>query len=224
MRAAFSGQTWLITGASRGFGAAVSKLLAQNGAHVIALARTVGALEELDDTIATTGGTCTLIPFDLAKTSELEALGPMLAGRFPHLDGWVSCAMQLGGIGPIAHSTPTDYTKLLTLTVTANVQMIRTLDPLLRAAPAAQVVFVTDSMGDKEGPAYWGPYGIAKAALKTLADTYAAEQGTTQIKVHTFDPGIMATSLRFAAYPGEDAHKLPPPDTAAQRLVDRLLA
>lgn len=217
-----SGRTILVTGASRGLGAAVVRAAANAGAHVIALARTTGALEALDDTVRANGrGELTLIPFDLTKLDDLEAMGPILSGRFPKIDGWVSCAAQLGTLGPIAHAKLTDFKKLLDIAVLANVQMIRTLDPLLRAAPAANVVFITDDMTDK-GPAYWGPYATAKAALKCVAETYAAEQGTTKITVHTFDPGPMRTNIRAAALPGEDVNTVPEPDAAAAKIIDLL--
>jgi NAD(P)-dependent dehydrogenase (short-subunit alcohol dehydrogenase family) len=213
-----SGKTILVTGASRGLGAAVALQAAKTGAHVIALARTTGALEELDDQITAAGGKATLIPFDLTKFDDLETLGPLLLGRIPQLDGWVSCAMQSGTLGPVAHSKLVDFRKLFEIAVLANVQMIRSLDPLLRKSPAAHVVFVTDDLANK-GPAYWGPYAVAKTALQKLAETYAAEQGTTNITVHTFDPGIMSTNIRHKHFPGEDAATLPQPEQAALKIL-----
>ena len=205
------GRTALITGASRGIGFETAKTFAKEGAQIIALARTVGGLEELDDAIKADGGLPPiLIPADLTNFDELEALGPSLASRIDKLDIWVANASMLGTMGPIAHCKMTESRKVMDTNVMSNIQMIRTLNPLLLNSDAGRVIFV--SSGAAHGPrAYWGTYSISKAATEQLAAVYAAENETTNINVNTIDPGKIRTNMRAEAYPGEDPQTLPHP-------------
>lgn len=195
------GRIALITGASRGIGAAVARAYAKAGAHVVLLARTSQGLEEVDDSIRREGGTATLIPFDLKKLDELEALGPLLADRFGGLDIFVANAGLLGTLTPLAHGKIKEWQDVMTVNVTANVQLIRTLDPLLRASSAGRAIFVTSGMGS-EPTAYWGAYATSKAALNMLAQIYAAETVKTNLRVNLIRPGIVATAMLAQAYPG----------------------
>lgn len=213
-----AGKTALITGASRGIGAGVAKLLAKQGAHVILLARTVGALEAVDDEIKSFGGKATLMPLDLFKLDELDALGPTLYQHFPKLDIFIGNAAMLGTLAPLGHIKPDEFQRVMDLNVTANYRLIRTLDPLLKAAPNGRVVFVTSGI-TKDLKAYWGEYGVSKAALEALAKIYAAECANTNVKVNILDPGRVRTSMRSQAYPGEDPAIRPHPDDIAHHFL-----
>lgn len=195
------GRHALITGASRGIGAAVAKAYAKAGAHVILLARTTAGLEKIDDEITAAGGKATLIPFDLKKLDELEVLGPMLADRFGKLDILVANAGQLGTLSPLAHAKMKDWSDVLTVNVTANAQLIRTLDPLLRGSDAGRAIFVGGAVGLKPF-AYWGAYAASKAALMMLAQTYAAETSKTELRVNVIAPGATNTEMLAQAFPG----------------------
>ena len=208
----------LVTGASRGIGRATALKLAQQGYHVIALARTVGALEELDDAITKSGGSCTLVPCDLKDLDRLMALGPQLAERFGRLDVFVANAAMLGGLSPLAQTKPDVWGAVWTVNVHANHRLIGTLDPLLRAS-SAQVVLVS-SGAVQSCKAYWGLYAATKSALEAMGKCYAAEVQNAKVKVHIFDPGRVATSMRAEAYPGEDQSKLSSPDEVADRIID----
>lgn len=201
-----AGRVALITGASRGIGAAVAKAYAQAGAHVVLLARTVSDLEAIDDEIKSLGGQATLIPFDLTKLDELEALGPILDNRFGRLDILVGNAGMLGSLTPLAHSKIKEFQKVITTNVTANVQLIRTCDPLLRASDAGRAIFVVSGKA-MSTDAYWGQYAISKAALIALAKTYAAETVTTNVRVNLIRPGVVETAMLSQAYPGGYAGK-----------------
>src|SRR6266853_378999 len=168
------GRIALITGASRGIGAATALALAKAGAHVVAIARTVGGLEELDDAIRAAGGSATLVPLDLKDHEGIARLGAALAERFRRLDVLVGNAGVLGPLSPLGHVEPQAWDEVLAVNVTANWHLIRALDPLLRQAAAGRAVFVTSGVSVKVR-AYWGPYAISKAALEALARTYAAE-------------------------------------------------
>ncbi|USO03891.1 MAG: SDR family NAD(P)-dependent oxidoreductase [Rhodospirillales bacterium] len=206
-----SGKIALVTGASRGIGAAVARAYAGAGAHVVLLARSVGGLEEVDDDIRASGGKATLMPQDLLDMAALERLGPALLERFGGLDIFVGNAGMLGTLGPLADADPKEFQKVMDTNVTANFRLIRTLDPLLRASEAGRAIFV--SSGAAHGMrAYWGAYGISKAALEMLAKTYAAETVKTKIRVNFVDPGAVRTAMRASAYPGEDPLSLPAPE------------
>ena len=194
-----AGKVALITGASRGIGAAAAKLLAKQGAHVILIARTIGGLEAVDDEIKAFGGKATLMPLDLFKLNDLDALGPTLYQHFPKLDIFIGNAAMLGTLAPLGHLKPDEWQKVMDLNVTANFRLIRTLDPLLKAS----------SNG------YWGEYAVSKVALEALAKVYASECANTNVKVNILDPGRVRTAMRAQAYPGEDPAKRPHPDDIA---------
>lgn len=191
----------LVTGASRGIGAAVAKELAAHGAHVILLARTVKGLEETYDSIHAQGGTATIMPFDLSKLDELEALGPTILERFKRLDIWVANAGKLGALTPVSHSKIKDWRDIYTLNVLSNVQMIRTLEPLLKASDAGRAIFVGSGLGINPTP-YFGEYGVSKAAVMFLAQTWAEETKHTNIKVNIVRPGAIDTEMLAEAFPG----------------------
>ena len=217
-----SGRIALVTGASRGIGAAVAKLYARNGAHVILLARTVSGLEAVDDQIRAEGGAATLIPYDLKKTVDLEALGPMIADRFGKLDIWVANAGILGTLTPLAHMKMKEFQDVMTVNVTANLQLIRTLDPLLRASDAGRAIFTVSGKG-LEATAYWGQYAVSKAAVIMMAETYAAECATTNVRVNMVRPGVVETEMLRAAYPGGYPGKTATPDDVAPIFLDLAL-
>lgn len=208
----------LITGASRGIGRATALRFSEAGYHIVALARTVGALEELDDEITKNGGTCTLIPQDLKKTDALESLGPALAEKLGHLDVFIANAGLLGTLGPLAHASPKEVEMIFKVNVLANQALLRTLDPLLRQSDAGRVLTVLTSPGARAGRAYWGVYGATKAALDSFTNAYADEVAETNIKVFGYNPGAVRTKMRAQAMPGEDPNTLPPPEEAAEEI------
>lgn len=214
MTKVLEGKTALVTGASRGIGASVAKELAKQGAHVILIARTIGGLEAVDDEIKKFGGKATLMPLDLFKLADLDALGPTLHQHFPKLDIFVGNAAMLGTLAPLGHIKPDEFQKVMDLNVTANYRLIRTLDPLLKASDNGRVVFVTSGV-TKDFKAYWGEYAVSKAALEALAKVYAAECANTNVKVNILDPGRVRTAMRAQAYPGEDPQSRPHPDDIA---------
>lgn len=200
----------LITGASRGLGRETALQLAKEGHHVLALARTQGALTELDDTIQNeTGKKATLLPFDLnGPAPTFAALGETLFERFGRLDTLILNAATMGPLSPLPHVQEQDWQKVMAVNVTANVRLLRVLEPLLRAAQTPRIVFVTcghASMGD----AFWGPYAASKKALEQLAASYKAETHEAGFDVSVVDPGPMPTRLRRDAFPGEDQTKMP---------------
>ncbi|HFD16080.1 MAG TPA: SDR family NAD(P)-dependent oxidoreductase [Rhodospirillales bacterium] len=212
----------LVTGASRGLGAAVAPLLAREGAHLVLLARTQGGLEETDDRVREAGGRATLLPLDLADGDAVDRLGPSIYRRFGRLDGLVSCAAVLGPLTPVAHLDPDRFHGQLTVNLMAAQRLLRTLDPLLRAAPAGRAVFVTDGIAGTPR-AYWGGYAASKAGLEVLVRCYAAEVRKTPLRVNLFDPGPMATRLRADAFPGEPEGTRPAPAEVAPALLPLLL-
>ncbi len=212
------GRIALITGASRGIGRAVALRFAAEGAHVILLARTTGALEELDDEITAAGGKATLVPFNLAQTDKIDALGPTLYERFGRLDVLVANAAMLGPLSPLTHVKSKDWHAVFDLNVHANWRLIRTLDPLLRKSEAGRAIFVTADAAAK-CTAYWGPYAVTKAAVEALARTYAAEMANTPVRVNLLDPGPVRTGLRAQAFPGEAREGLPAPEDVTEAFV-----
>ena len=215
------GRIALVTGASRGIGAAVAKRYAAEGAHVIAIARSSGGLEKLDDEIKALGGSATLVPLDLMEYDQIDQLGGIIAERFGKLDILVGNAGLLGTLGPVAHAKPKDWDKVMAVNVTANYRLIRSFDPLLRESDAGRALFVTSGVTLREPPkAYWGPYAVSKAALETLVNTYAAEMEKTSVRVNLVDPGIVRTAMRKEAMPGEDASKLPAPESITDLFVE----
>lgn len=206
-----AGKVAVVTGASRGIGASVAVELARNGAHVVLIARTIGGLEAVDDKIKSFGGTATLMPLDLFKLDDLDALGPTLYQHFPKVDIFIGNAGMLGTLAPITHVKPDEFKKVMDLNVMSNYRLLRTLDPLLKASNAGRVVFVTSGV-TQDLKAYWGEYAISKVALEALAKIYAAECANTNVKVNILDPGRVRTAMRAQAYPGEDPAIRPHPD------------
>jgi NAD(P)-dependent dehydrogenase (short-subunit alcohol dehydrogenase family) len=195
------GRVALVTGASRGIGAAAAKELAANGAHVILLARSQKGLEETYDSITDAGGTATIMPFDLTKLDELEALGPTILDRFKRLDIWVANAGKIGTLTPVSHSKIKEWRDIYTVNVLANVQMIRTLEPLLKASDAGRAIFLGSDLGINATP-FFGEYGVSKSAVMLLAKTWAEETKHTNIKINTIVPGAVDTEMLAEAFPG----------------------
>jgi NAD(P)-dependent dehydrogenase (short-subunit alcohol dehydrogenase family) len=213
----------LVTGASRGIGAAAAVELARLGARVVITARTQGGLEETDDAIRAVGGEATILPLDLREGGPVDAIGPTLFQRFGRLDVLVHNAGALGRLTPVAHILPDDWADVVAVNLAAAWRLIRTCDPLLRLAPAGRAVFVTESRA-REPKAYWGAMGATKAGMEHLALTWAQEVATTNVRVNLFDPGVVATRMRSNAFPGEDRTTLPGPDSVAPALAALCLA
>jgi NAD(P)-dependent dehydrogenase (short-subunit alcohol dehydrogenase family) len=208
----------LVTGASRGIGAALALQLAAAGAHVTAVARTVGGLEELDDKIKAAGGSATLVPLDVKDSDGIARLALTLHERYGHLDVLIGNAGILGPLSPLGHIERKDWDNLVAVNITANWQLIRTMDPLLKAAPAGRAVFLTSAVAHM-GRAYWGPYSASKAALEVLVRTYAAESATTHVRANLFSPGPTRTRMYASAFPGIDPMTLPTPEEVAAKIV-----
>jgi NAD(P)-dependent dehydrogenase (short-subunit alcohol dehydrogenase family) len=213
----------LVTGASRGIGAAAAIELARLGARVVITARTQGGLEETDDAIRALGGEATILPLDLKEGGQIDAIGPTLFQRFGRLDILVHNAGALGRLTPVAHILPDDWANVVAVNMAAAWRLIRTCDPLLRQAPAGRAVFVTESRA-REPRAYWGAMGATKAGMEHLVLTWAQEVATTKVRVNLFDPGAVATRMRSDAFPGEDRTTLPTPDAVAPALGALCLA
>ena len=209
----------LVTGASRGIGRAAALGFAEAGAHVVAVARTQGALEELDDEIRARGGDpATLVPLDLKDMEALDRLGAALHERWGKLDVLFGNAGILGDLTPLGHVDPKTWDTLMAVNVTANWRLIRSLDPLLLASDAGRAIFVSSGAAHK-CTAYWGPYSVSKAALEALARTYAAETVETRVRVMLVNPGPLRTRMRASAMPGEDPETLRTPDDLAPHIV-----
>ena len=214
------GRIALVTGASRGIGAAVALRFAQEGAHLILSARTSGALEELDDKIQKiTGEPATLIPLDLTDFEAIDKLGAAVFERFQRLDVLVGNAGQLGILSPLSHIEPKVWDKVIAVNVTANWRLIRTMDPLLRASEAGRAVFVSSGVGRK-ARAYWGAYAVSKAALEMTALIYAAEMEKTNVRVNLINPGPTRTAMRAQAFPGENPDTLKSPEDITEIFVE----
>jgi NAD(P)-dependent dehydrogenase (short-subunit alcohol dehydrogenase family) len=212
----------LVTGASRGLGSAISLMLARAGAHVVATARTVGGLEELDDAIRATGSSATLVPLDIRDYDGLYRLAAALNERHGRLDVLVGNAAVASVPSPLGHIEPKTWDETLAVNVTANWHLIRAMDPLLKSSAAGRAVFVTSGVASS-ARAYWAPYSVSKAALDVLARTYAEETSATPVRVNLFNPGPTRTRMRAMAMPGEDPLTLPTPDDVAEKLLDLCL-
>ncbi len=212
----------LVTGASRGIGYATALALAKAGAHIVAVARTVGGLEELDDAIKAVGASATLVPLDLRDYDGIDRLGLALHERFGRLDVMVGNAGILGPLSPLGHVEAKAWDEVMAVNVTANWRLICAMDQLLKFSDAGRVVFVSSGVAAL-ALAYWGPYAVSKAALEALARTYAAETATTNVRVNLFTPGPMRTRMRAQAMPGEDPMTLETPDRAAEKIVELCL-
>ena len=218
-----SGRIALITGASRGIGAAVAKHFAAEGAHVILTARTTGGLEEIDDAIRAARGQATLVPMDLLEAEKIDQLGVAIAQRFGRLDVLVGNAGRLGALTPMSHIDPAQWDRTMGVNLTANWRLIRILEPLLRLSPAGRAIFVTSGAAHGVHP-YWGAYAISKAALEAMVQTWAGELNKTNLRVNLLDPGILRTRLRAEAYPGEDPQTLKPPEHVTEAFVRLAMA
>jgi len=214
-----AGRVALVTGASRGIGRAVALELARRGAHVVALARTQGALEELDDAIRAAGGEATLVPADIKDFEALDRLGAALHERWGRLDIFVANAGILGPLTPISHCDPDKWEQVFAINVTANQRLLRSLDMLLKASDAGRVVALSSGVAQKVR-AYWGPYAASKAALEAMVRAYAAEtENISAVRAMLVNPGPLRTKMRANAMPGEDPNTLKTPEDLAPKLA-----
>jgi len=217
-----SGKLAVVTGASRGIGAATAEALAGAGAHVILVARTTSALEEVEERIHAAGGTATIAPLDLTDGESIGKLAGAVAERWEKLDILVLNAAMLGSLTPVQDIDPKEYSRLLSLNLLANQALVAAFDPLLRQAERADVIAITSSVG-AEPRAFWGAYGSSKAAVETLLGSYADETARTgRIRIHIVDPGATRTRMRALAFPGEEPETIKPPQVVADALVERL--
>lgn len=208
----------LVTGASRGIGACIALELASAGAHVVAVARTSGGLEELDDRIKAAGGTATLVPLDLQDSDGIARLALALDERYGRLDVLVGNAAILGPLSPLDHVEPKNWDNIFAVNVTANWQLIRCIDPLLKRAAAGRAVFMTSGLAWL-GQAYCGPYAASKAALNTLIQAYAAESASTKVRANLFNPGPTHTRMYMSGWPGVDPTTLFKPEDVAKAVI-----
>jgi NAD(P)-dependent dehydrogenase (short-subunit alcohol dehydrogenase family) len=216
------GKLAVVTGASRGIGAATAKALGAAGAHVILVARTASALEEVEERIHEAGGSATIAPVDLTQGEAIGKLATAVGERWQALDILVLNAATLGSLTPVEHIDAKEYARILTLNVAANQALIAAFDPLLRQADRAEVIAITSSVGH-EPRAFWGAYGSSKAALENLALTYADETARLgKIRVHVIDPGATRTRMRELAFPGEEPADVKPPQVVADFILKRL--
>ncbi|HPF47478.1 MAG: SDR family NAD(P)-dependent oxidoreductase [Alphaproteobacteria bacterium] len=209
----------VVTGASRGIGYATAKALAKEGAHIFAIARTVGSLEALDDDIIKLGGETTLVPLDITDYDALDRMGGIIAKKYGKLDILVGNAGTLGDITPISHLKPKVWQQVMDVNVTANYRLIRSLDPLLRAADHGRAVFVGSSTLVREPRPFWGGYAISKAALECMVRTYAAEIEKSNLRVNILNPGPIRTAMRARAMPGEDPNLVDKPEALMPLMV-----
>ncbi len=215
------GRTVLVTGASRGIGYEAALEAGRRGAHVIAVARTVGGLEELDDAIKTAGGSATLVPLDLRDFEAIDRLGASMFERWKKLDGLIGNAGALGGLSPLPHIDPKEFDRTFAVNVTANYRLIRSLDPLLRQSDAGRAVFLTSGAA-RGGRPFWGLYAATKAALEALVRAYAAENASGTVRANIFNPGRLRTAMHATAFPGVDPNDFRPPSVAAPALIDMI--
>ncbi|MEM9470584.1 MAG: SDR family NAD(P)-dependent oxidoreductase [Pseudomonadota bacterium] len=218
MAKSLAGRIALVTGASRGIGRAIALRLAGEGAHVIATARTVGGLEELDDDIRAAGGSATLVPLDIKDFAGIDRLGTPIAERWSKLDILIGNAGILGSLTPLQHLKPETFDDLMAVNVTANYRLMRSLEPLIKASDAGRAIFLTSGAAHK-ARAYWGGYATSKAALEMLVRTWAAELATTNATANLLNPGPIATRMRRQAMPGENQATLPAPEQLADAMI-----
>ncbi|MEO7634558.1 MAG: SDR family NAD(P)-dependent oxidoreductase [Sphingomicrobium sp.] len=218
----FAGKLALVTGASRGIGAATAAALAAAGAHVILVARTTKGLEEVEERIDAAGGSATIAPLDLTEGESIGKLATAIGERWDKLDILVLNAAMLGTLTPVQDIDPKEFSRLLSLNLLANQAMLAAFDPLLRRADKAEIVALTSSVGAAPR-AFWGAYGASKAALETLLGAYADEtEHTRRMTVHIIDPGATRTRMRQLAFPGEEPDSVKPPEAVADAIVTRL--
>ena len=215
-----AGKIALVTGASRGIGREAALALAQAGAHIVAVARTEGALTELDDEIrAVTGEPATLVPMDIAEGDGLDQLGLALHNRFGRLDVLVHAAAILGAVTPVAHIEPKHWDRVVAVNLTATYRVIRSFEPLLRASEAGRAIFLTTGLASKP-QAFFGPYGVTKAGMEQMVRTWADELEQTKVRAALLSPGPMRTKMRAEAFPGEDPKTLPDPAEIGPLVVE----
>lgn len=217
-----AGKIALITGASKGIGAAVAKAYAKEGAHVVLVARSIEGLEQVDDDIRAFGGASTLVPLDVKEGNKIDELGGVLYERFGKLDILVGNAGLLGKLGPVSHTTPNIWQDVIDVNLTANYRLLRSVDALLRASDNGVALFVTSAITEFVAP-YWGAYSVSKAGLNMLVKTYAAEVEKLGVRAYIMDPGIVRTDMRATAMPGEDPDALTPPEDIAEKFVETVL-
>ncbi len=214
---------FLITGASRGIGAALAQALAAAGAHIILTARTTGGLEATEELIHKAGGTATIAPLDLAEPDQIDILAQAVQQRWGRLDGLILNAAQLGDIMPVTHMDPAQFNQVIAVNLTANFRLLRAFDLLLRASAAGRVIGLTSSVATT-ARAYWGAYAASKAALENLLLTYGDEVAAiSAVRVMLYNPGRTATQMRAKAFPGEDQHTLPSAHSKAAEIVSLLI-
>ena len=220
----FAGRLALVTGASRGIGAATAEALARAGAHVILVARNGQSLEQVEERIHEAGGIATIAPLDLTDGSSIGKLAAAVAERWEKLDILILNAAMLGSLTPVQDLDPKEFSRLLSLNLLANQAMIAAFDPLLRKSDSAEVVAITSSVG-AEPRAFWGGYGASKAALESLVGAYADETAfSKKLRVQIIDPGATRTRMRSLAFPGEEPEEVKPPEIVAGAIVERLLS
>ncbi len=216
------GRVALVTGASRGIGAATAKALAAEGVHVILTARSAADLEQVEEAIHEAGGTATLAPMDLAESDAVSRLAAAVAERWDKLDILVICGAFLPPLMPVSQIEPKGLSQAMTINVLATQALIAAFDPLLRKSEAGRIVGLTSSVGSKPR-AYWGAYAASKAAFETLLDCHAQEtEKVSEVRVAIIDPGATRTQMRARAYPGEDPQTVKPPESVANRIVELL--
>ena len=216
----FDGQLALVTGGSRGIGAATAKALAAEGAHVILTARTAGALEQVEEAIHAAGGTATIAPLDLIETDSIARLASAVEERWGTLDILVLNAATLGSLSAVQAIDAKEFAKVMTLNVSAQQALIAAFDAALRKSARARVVGITSKVG-RQPRAFWGAYGASKAAFETLVQAYGEEvEGISNIRVALLDPGATRTAMRERAYPGEDPASVKPPEMVADKIVE----
>jgi NAD(P)-dependent dehydrogenase (short-subunit alcohol dehydrogenase family) len=213
-----AGRLALVTGATRGIGRAVALAYAREGAHLILVGRTAGALEEVDDEIRALGGSATLLTLDLKRLDKIDALGPTIYQRWQKLDILVGNGGILGPLSPLGHVTAEAWDEALAVNLTANWRLIRTLDPLLRMSDAGRAIFVSSGAASRPR-AYWGPYAVSKAGLEALVRTYADEVANTTVRANLINPGPTRTRMRAQAFPGEDPATLQAPEDITPTFV-----
>ncbi|GGB09965.1 oxidoreductase [Brucella endophytica] len=213
-----SGRLALVTGASRGIGYFLSLELAKRGAHVIAVARTTGGLEELDDEIRLAGGSATLVPLDITDMTGIDRLGGSIHERWGKLDIMVANAGILGVLSPIGHVEAKTFEKVMNVNVTSTWRLIRSMDPLLRESDAGRAILLSSGVAHS-ARAFWAPYAASKAAVEVLARSWAEETKQMKLRVNSVNPGATRTAMRAQAMPGEDPETLPHPREVAEKIV-----
>ena len=223
MTKALEGKLAVVTGASKGIGAATALAFAEAGAHVVLTARDVRALEAVEDRIHEVGGASTIAPIDLAESDGIARLASAIAGRWDKLDYLVISAAYLPTLSPVTQIDGKQFSQAVTTNLLATQALLANFDPLLKRADAARVIGLTSSVGETPR-AYWSAYGATKAAFDNLLDAYAQEvEKISKVRVATIDPGATRTTMRAKAYPGEDPATVKPPEDVAKRIVDLVI-